>query len=215
MFKRYFKKLKNNLVAEPIGSAPRSCKNVPWQPRLSRRKHSFSYYPIGFFKQHCSASLKESNDKWVLLVGFFFLRACSWEVEWEAPREPIFRLIKSSLSISQLYRVRGGIRRREAVRPLGRMAKGKGRKSTYLDAVAATKAEVMRKHCFNLLLWRTDYERDRGSSWYYRITSFWNPLQSGLKTALKFESHHRLRNVVFPNPTLKKNKVVIDVIGFL
>ena len=51
MFKRYFKKLKNNLVAEPIGSAPRSCKNVPWQPRLSRRKHSFSYYPIYYYEE--------------------------------------------------------------------------------------------------------------------------------------------------------------------
>ena len=39
---------KNNLVAEPIGSAPRSYKNVPWQPRLIPGEHSFSYYPIGF-----------------------------------------------------------------------------------------------------------------------------------------------------------------------
>jgi len=45
-----------------------------------------------------------------------------------------------------------GIRRREAVRPLGRMAKGEGRKSTYSDAVAVTKAEVMLKYCYNLLI---------------------------------------------------------------
>ena len=57
-----------------------------------------------FFKQHCSASLKESNDKWVLLGG----------------------------------------------RPLGTMAKGEGRKSTCSDAVTATTAEVMQKHCYNI-----------------------------------------------------------------
>jgi len=44
-------------------------------------------------------------------------------VEWEAPRQLILLLIEFSLSIATFYGVRG-IRRREAVRPLGRMARG-------------------------------------------------------------------------------------------
>jgi hypothetical protein len=59
-------------------------------------------------------------------------------VEWEAPRQPLFPLVESSLSIiATLYGVRG-ISRREAVRPIGRMAKGEGRESPFPDAVTAT-----------------------------------------------------------------------------
>ena len=72
-------------------------------------------------------------------------------MELEAPRQPLFPLVESSLSMtaSPPYGVRG-ISRREAVRPLGRMAKGEGRESPCPDAVIATTAEVMQKHCYNI-----------------------------------------------------------------
>jgi len=62
-------------------------------------------------------------------------------VELEAPRQPLFPLFESSLSMTAtLYGVRG-ISRREADRPLGRMAKGEGRESQCTDAVIATTAK--------------------------------------------------------------------------
>ena len=62
-------------------------------------------------------------------------------MELEAPRQPLFPLIESSLSMTAtLYGVRG-ISRWEASGRLGRMAKGEGRESPCPDAVTATIAK--------------------------------------------------------------------------
>ena len=62
-------------------------------------------------------------------------------MEWEAPRQPLFPLIESSLLMTAtLYGVRG-ISRWEASGRLGRMAKGEGRKSPCPDAVTTTIAK--------------------------------------------------------------------------
>ena len=93
------------------------------------------------FQQHRSASLKESNDQWVLLGGLLFLRAWWWEVELEAPRQPLFPLFEFSLSMTALPYMGWGDKQVGGLRPLGGIAKGEGWESPCPDAVIATTAD--------------------------------------------------------------------------
>ena len=72
-------------------------------------------------------------------------------MEWEAPRQPIFPLIESSLLMTAtLYGVRG-MSRREAVRPIREDGKGGGARITMPGCSYCNDNEVT---CVKTILWR-------------------------------------------------------------